>query len=299
MIRLARILLLPLLVMLLPLPAPAAVWSDAMERRVSLPETPERIVSLVPSVTEILFALGAGDRLVGVTRYSDYPPAARDLPRVGDYSAPNLEAVAMLEPDLVLLAADAAGPALLSRLEALAIPAYIVYPRGIEETLDTIRRLGQILGRADAGERVAAELQAQLAAVQRAAGGRPRPRVLFCVMTEPLVVAGPGTLIDDLIRVAGGRNVVAPGPMRYPTWSPEGMLAADPDVIVVSVHPGQQSPDQLAAAWPELTAARRKRIVTIEPDWVSRPGPRLALGAAALQEIFAASVGAPAAEGRP
>lgn len=298
MVRLAIILLLQMLLVVSPA-SPAAVWTDAMDRQVVLPETPRRIVSLVPSVTEILFALGAGDRLVGVTRYCTYPPAARELPRVGDYGEPNLEAVAMLAPDLVLLAADAANPALLSRIEALGIAAYVVYPKGIDETLATIRRLGQIVGRPEAGQQAAAGLQSRLAAVRAAAAGRPRPRVLFCVMTEPLVVAGPGTLIDDLIQIAGGHNVVPAGTARYPTWSLESLLVADPDVMVVSVHPGQQGPAELAAAWPELAAARKDLIVTIEPDWVSRPGPRLALGAEALQRIFRASVAPSAESGSP
>lgn len=298
MVRLTLILLLSMF-LAAPLSGGAAVWTDAMDRQVELPATPQRIVSLVPSVTEILFALGAGDRLVGATRYGTYPPAARALPRVGDYGDPNLEVVALLNPDLVLLAADAASPALLARIEALGIAAYVVYPKDIAETLATIRRLGRILARPEAGARVAAELESKLAAVRRTAAGRPRPSVLFCVMTEPLVVAGPGTLIDDLIRVAGGRNVVPAGAMRYPTWNLESLLAADPDLIVASVHPGQAEPAELAAAWPELTAARHRRIVTIEPDWVSRPGPRLALGAEALQKIFQDSVAAAGDKGSP
>lgn len=283
-----RLLATGLLLICLGFPAAgqAAVWVDAMDRPVELTDTPQRIVSLVPSVTEILFALGAGEQLVGATRFCTYPPAARQLPRVGDYADPSLEAIATLAPDLVLLAADAASPALLARIEALGIAAYVVYPKGITGAVATIRQLGQAVGQPSAGEQLADELQQQIDTIRQAPQRYRPPRVLFCVMTEPLVVAGPGTLIDDLLQAAGGQNVVPPGPVRYPTWGAESLLAADPDIVILSVHPGQQGPAELMAAWPELRASRNHQVVTVEADWVSRPGPRLALGARALANLF-------------
>ncbi len=187
----------------------------------------------------------------------------------------------------MILAADAATPALLARIEALGIAVYVVYPKGVSETISSIRAIGQVVGAAAEGERTASRLQQAIEQVRTAVAGRPLPRVVFCVMTQPLMVAGPGTLIDDLIRIAGGRNLVPAGPSRYPTWGGESLLAADPDVIVVSSHPDTGDPAALFARWPELKAVRNHQIVTVEPDWVSRPGPRLALGAAALAELFA------------
>jgi len=264
----------------------AVAWTDAMGRTVEVAAMPQRIVSLVPSVTEILYELGADDRLVGVTRFCTYPPRAASKTQVGDYADPNLEAVASLDPDLVVLAADTANPALLSRIEALGIAVYIVYPKGVRETIATIRNLGRVVGVAEAGEQAARRLHEAIERVRVSASGRESPSVVFCVMTQPLVVAGPGTLIDDLIRVAGGRNLVPPGPNRYPTWGSESLLAADPDIIVISSHPGKVDPVKLFADWPEIKAVRNNQIVSIEPDWVSRPGPRLGLGAAALAEAF-------------
>lgn len=257
-----------------------------MGRPVEVSAQPQRIVSLVPSVTEILYELGVAERLVGVTRYCTYPPQATTKAQVGDYGDPNLEAIAALEPDLVILAADAANPALLARIEALAIPVYIIYPKGVQEAIAAIRQIGQVVGAAEAGEAAAQRLQEAIEGVRGAAAGPVRPRVVFCVMPQPLVVAGPGTLIDDLIQLAGGINVVPAGPSRYPTWGKESLLAADPDVIVVSSHPGKGDPALLFKGWPELRAVKNRHVVTVEPDWVSRPGPRLALGAEALAELF-------------
>ncbi len=282
-----RILCLSLFFCLLsPVAAPAATWTDAVGRRVVLPDEPQRIVSLVPAVTEILFALGLDERIVGVTRFCDWPAAARRKPKVGGYANPSLEAVLQRRPDLVFVSADAVGPALLARMERLGLTVYVVYPRGLDETLAMMRAVGRVTGRPAAGEQLAGELAAALARVRRVVAGRSRPRVLFCVMSRPLTVAGPDTLVGDLIAAAGGINVVPAGPSRYPTWGREALLLADPEVIVVSPHPGTPDPTGLFAAWPELTAVKTGRIVSVDPDWVHRPGPRLARGLVALAAAF-------------
>lgn len=208
---------------MVPAPAAGAAWVDAVGRTVTVPEAPERIVSLVPSVTETLFALGLGGRVAGVTEFCTYPPEAAARPRVGSYASPSLEAVAALAPDLVFASADMTRPAAVSRLEALGVPVYVVYPRSLAQTAWTLRAIGAVAGAPDAGERLAAELEAAVRRVEAAVSGRARPRVLLCVMVQPLVVAGPGTLADDLIAAAGGRNCVPPGPAAYPTWGPEAL----------------------------------------------------------------------------
>ncbi len=253
-----------------------------MGRSVEIPVKPQRIVSLVPSVTEILFALDLGDRIVGVTRFCTYPEEAKSKPQVGDYSNPSLEAVLLQQPDLVIISADSASPALLSRMERLGLSVYVIYPRGIAETIATIRALGQVTGAALKGEQMARQLAATVEQVRTAVAGQKRPRVLFCVMVQPLTVAGPGTLVDDLITVAGGENVVPESPGRYPTWGAEALLLANPELIIVSPHPGTPNPADHFAAWPELSAVKKHRIVSVTPDWVHRPGPRLILGLASM-----------------
>ncbi|GAB4268112.1 ABC transporter substrate-binding protein [Deferrisoma sp.] len=262
--------------------AHAAVWTDALGRRVEVPDRPQRIVSLVPSVTEVLYALGVQDRVAGVTRFCTFPAEARSKPKVGGYADASLEAVVALASDLVLASADATPPVLIDRLAGLGIPVYVVYPRSLSGTAAMLRRLGRVVGAARAGERLAADLERATAGVRSRVRDLPRPGVLLCVMVEPLVVAGPGTLAHDLIETAGGRNVVPAGPSRYPTWGPESLLAADPDVVVVSPHPGQPAPGRLFDRWPELKAVAAGRVVEIPADWIHRPGLRLARGLRAL-----------------
>lgn len=283
-----RIKVVLLLLFLLPLPGPvfAATWVDAVGRKVEIIEEPQRIISLVPSVTEILFELGLEDRIVGVTSFCTYPEQARKKPRVGSYSDPSLEALTLQQPDLVIISADSANPALITRMERLGLPVYVVYPRGIEETIAMISAVGQVTGKAQAGERMAQQLKDAVKQIEAAVAGRPRPRVLFCVMVRPLTVAGPDTLVGNLIKAAGGENVVPAGANRYPTWGGESLLLADPDLIIVSPHPGTPNPSDLFSVWPELKAIRENRIISVHPDWVHRPGPRLNLGLAALAEAI-------------
>lgn len=257
-----------------------------MGRSVELAGSPKRIVSLVPSVTEILFALGLEERIVGVTRFCNYPERAKSKPQVGDYANPNLEAVLMQQPDLVFISADAASQALLARMESLGLTVYVIYPRGISDTIETIRAIGRVTGAERRGAELARQLDETAQRVTTAVAGRQRPRVLFCVMVQPLTVAGPATLVGDLIKTAGGDNVVAAGANRYPTWGSEALLLADPDLIVVSPHPGTPNPADLFAQWPELKAVKTQRVVTVTPDWVHRPGPRLGLGLAAMADAI-------------
>ncbi len=257
-----------------------------MQRQVELPNEPQRIVSLVPSVTEILYALGLEEKIVGVTNYCNYPEPALRKPKMGDYATPCLETILLQKPDLVILSADSANPAMLVKMERLGLTVYVVYPRGLHETTKMIQQLGQLTGKSEEGERLSNRLEQTILQVEAAASGYKRPSVLFCVMVQPLIVAGPKTLVGDLIEAAGGKNIVPEGLNRYPTWSYESLLVADPDVIIVSPHPGTPNPANLFSKWPELSAVTNRRIISVEPDWVQRPGPRLPLGLAALFEAF-------------
>lgn len=262
--------------------SPAAVWADALGRRVVAPAVPRRIVSLVPSVTEILFALGLEDRVAGVTDFCDFPAEARRKPKVGGYAEPSLETLVALKPDLILASADSTKPQLVGRLERLGVPVYVVYPQTYREVVETVRAVGRVTGEAAAGERLARRLEETARRTREAVAGRRPVRALLCVMVRPLVVVGPGTFGDDLLRLAGGVNVVPAGPSHYPTWGPEALLAADPEVIVATPHPGDPDPRAAFARWPELAAVRARRVSVVEPDLLQRPGPRLADGLRAL-----------------
>lgn len=253
-----------------------------MERTVEVPDHPQRIVSLVPSVTETLFALGLAEKIVGVTSFCYYPPEARSKPQIGSYADPSLEAILLQNPDLVFISADSASPALLSKMERLGLNVYTIYPKGLKETLTMFLEIGQVTGNPQGGRELAETLEKNITTVREAVAGRPQPHVLFCVMVQPLTVAGPDTMVGELIEVAGGKNIVPASANRYPTWSKEALLVADPEMIVVSPHPGTPDPIALFSSWPDLSAVQNNRIVSVNPDWVHRPGPRLSLGLIAL-----------------
>ena len=271
-----------LFILFIPCLATAVDFTDAVDRQVSIPQAPQRIVSLVPSVTEILFKLGLEKHIVAVTDFCTYPEAALKLPKVGGYADPSLESILLHRPDLVIAAADMNRPALIRRLELMQIPVFVVYPQTVEETLKTIQDIGHITGAEKQGRQLANSIKIRIQKIQLQIAKAKSPTTLECVMLQPLTVAGPDTFIADIIDIAGGQNVVPKGPSRYPTWNTEALLTADPEAIIVSTYPGQPTPKHFFDQWPQLQAVRNQRIVQIEADWIHRPGPRLILGIEAL-----------------
>ena len=191
---------------LLAVAPPVAAFSarDMLGREVTLAAPPARIVSLVPSVTEILYALGAEERLVGVTDFCDYPPAARQRPSVGGMVNPNLEAIVALKPDLVIATTEGNGEETFAQLKRLGIPTYLVAAHLVSDVTDLIARLGALTGRERAMGPVLARLERRIEAVKRAVAPQPRPRVLYVLWPEPLIVPGRTALVTELIRLAGG-----------------------------------------------------------------------------------------------
>ena len=275
-----------LLILFCTQPVGAIQKTDALNRQVAIPDNPQRIISLVPSVTEILFQLGLEEHLVAVTDACTYPEAALKLPNVGNYADPGLEAILLFKPDLVIAAADMNRPALIRRLELLDIPVYVTQSRTVAETLETIETIGIITGGEKQGKQLANSLRQRIREIQHLTAELTPPTTLACVMLQPLTVAGPDTFINDIISLAGGKNIVPRGPSRYPTWNSEALLTANPQTIVVSTYPGQPNPEYFFSKWPQLQAVKNHRIIRIEADWIHRPGPRLILGIEALAKAF-------------
>ncbi len=275
---------------LLPFSAESEQFTDAVNRQVSIPDTPQRIVSLVPSVTEILFKLGIERRIVAVTDFCTYPEAAQKLPKVGGYADPSLESILLHQPDLVIAAADMNRPALVRRLELLQIPVYVVHPQTVKETLATIASIGEITGAEKQGQQLADSIRLRIERIQQQVSTLKPKTTLECVMLQPLTVAGPDTFIADIIDIAGGKNVVPKGPSRYPTWNTEALLTVDPEFIIVSTYPGQPAPKHFFDHWPQLQAVRNQQIIEINADWIHRPGPRMILGIEALAKALHPSI---------
>lgn len=262
----------------------ARMVTDQTGRSVNIPEKPTRIVSLAPSITETLFALGLGDQLVGDTDYCEYPPEARLKSRVGPVLNPNLEKIVELKPDLVLGSREANRIETADRLERLGIPLYGVTAETVDGTLSSIEDLGQVLNRKIEARRLVAELRSRISRVEQRVAGRRRPKVLFVVWYRPLTTAGPHTFVADVVRRAGGVSISDDLSGEWPRLSLEEALRRDPDVILFpSAESFAPSPEELMVlpGWKEFRAVKNHRLHFVS-DSVVRPSPRLV---DALEEV--------------
>ncbi len=264
-------------------PGAPATPSNIAELRLAGP--PARIVSLAPNLTELLFALGAGPRVVGVTRYCDEPPAARALPKVGGIIDPDFESVLRLAPDLVVVVRNGGPAAFARRLSATGRAVYWSDVATVADVHRTARELGALIGRPAAAEALVRRLQAELAAVAAQVRGRPRPRVLVLVGHQPLIVVARG-FVAELLDRAGAENAVLPGPVDYPAWSIEQVVRAAPDVLL-DLSMGTEAawaPRAVDAAWQSIPAVATGRVYALPADLLLRPGPRLGAALRLLAE---------------
>jgi iron complex transport system substrate-binding protein len=253
---------------------------------------PSRLVSMAPNLTEILFALGLGERVVGATQDSDYPPAALDKPSVGTFWQPNIEAVIAAKPDLVVALAFEQQKELARRLKRIRYDCLVVNIERIEDLLRAIMVLGEAAGANEQARVLSRDLQMQIHRIQERTAGLPRVKVLWVVQREPLRIAPRDTFINEMIELAGGENAVGPSLRNYPPIGAEQVIAAAPEVIIEPVM-AQGSPEgqrrQALAYWQKFTnvpAVVNQRIYIIDGDIVSRLGPRLPLGVEAIAKCL-------------
>ena len=269
------------LALALPLLLSAAGWArtvkDQTGRTVNLPDHPHRLVSLAPHITEIVYALGLGDELVGDTDNCDFPPAARAKPHVGTMVNPSLERVVALRPDLVLATPEANRRETADQLERLGISVYGVTANTLLGTEASIQDLGGILGCARQAGTLVAQMQTHIDRVEKRIAGQPQPRVLFVVWYRPLITIGPQTFIADVIRAAGGIPIGAKLKGEWPRLTLEELLPEDPGVILLpkteSFSPGIEDFRRLPG-WKDLRAVKEGRMFFIS-ETILRPGPRL------------------------
>ena len=269
--------------------AASHAWAAALEvvddsgQRITLVGPARRIVSLAPHVTELLFAAGAGDRVIAGVDYSDHPPAARRLRTVGSYTDVNVEAVLALRPDLVVGWRAGNRPEQLQQLEQLGLPVYRTDPQRLADIPAALRSLGRLAGTADQADTAAHAFEAGVAALAASHPDGRRVRVFYQVWDQPLMTVGGGHWIDQVITLCGGENVFADLRTPTPTVSLEAVLAAAPEVILAGGMGGKE-PAWLARwrQWPALPAVRAGHLHAIDPDWLQRAGPRLLLGARAV-----------------
>lgn len=269
---------------------PGTITDDA-GRQVHIDSAPTRIISHVPSITETLFALGLGDKLVADSDYCDYPEAAKTKPKIGGYFTPNIEEIVAMKPDLVLT--DGHVPELITKLDSLGIPIAVIDPKDINGVLSDIELLGNVTGSQKEAAEITSDMKKRIDAVVNTVSGASRPSVFYVFdatdTTKPWT-AGPGSFVDALIGLAGGVNVAGNASGPWIQFNMEELVRADPEIILLdsSMGTATMSPDQIKElpGWQDLTAVKQNQIYTINGDLVNRTGPRIVQGLEDIAKIL-------------
>ena len=265
--------------------APVTVRDDAGQA-LTLPVPARRVVAISPHLAELSFAAGGGDRLVGVMRYSDHPPEAARLPVIGDAFAVNLEAVAALKPDLLLVWRSGINPRQQQRLATLGLPVFNNEITTVDGIADTLRRLGQLFGTSPVAEAAAAQTEQRWRALRERYASRPPVRVFYQLWHEPLMTVNRGHLIDQAISACGGINVFAGLPGLTPTVGWEAAVTADPQVVVTGGEPNEPAHLEGWTRFRRVAAVKNQHLVALPGHRLARMTPAFVDGAQALCEAI-------------
>lgn len=259
------------------------VVKDDTGATVRLKEPARRIVALAPHIAESLYAAGGGERLVGTVDYSDYPPEAKKVPRVGGYSRVDLEAVAALKPDLVLAWQSGNNMPQIEKLKALGLTVHVSQPNRMEEVASQLEKLGQLAGSERIAQQAADTFRKRLESLRAANAHKPKVRVFYQIWKTPLMTVGGPQIISDAIRLCGGDNVFGQLKQMAPTVSVEAVLETDPEAIIATGM-GDARPEWLSDwdKWTRMTAVKRGNLFHINPDIMQRHTPRILDGAEKL-----------------
>ena len=268
-------------------PLTALTVKDQLGREVRFEKPAQRAISLAPSVTETMYALGAENRLVGVTTYCNYPPEAQSKEKVGDFFLPNLEKMVALKPDVVFVIATGQSQTLM-KLEGLGLKTFVLNPESSEQTMESFRLIGKILGLENNADLVCQEVQIQSNSVRNKAWGQPdHPLVYLEIDSAPLITCGGKSFVGELIRIAGGRNLFEDLPQPYNVINAEKIIIGKPEIIFIA-HPNVKAKDvQERLGWGALPAVEGNRVYDdLDPDVLTRPGPRMGKAAEMLYQAF-------------
>lgn len=266
--------------------------TDDTGRAVTIDKEPKRIVSLAPSNTEILFALGLGSNVVGVTDFCDYPAEAKEKPKMGGVK-PSLEKIVASQPDLVLAIAETAGPPeVATKLEGLGVKVIVLGAKNLDGIMASIQMVGKATGKEAEAAKVVAQMKSKIDAVMsKTKGVSSKPRVMYEIdATDPAkpYTPGPNSFIDALITLAGGANIAADAKLEWAQLSLEEVVKKDPEVIILGDANYGVTPDQVKQrpGWSTLTAVKNDRVSPIDDNLISRPGPRVADGLEAMAKLI-------------
>lgn len=250
---------------------------------VTLQQPARRVVSLAPHITEMLFAAGGGDRIVGAVHFSDYPPAARAIPRVGDNLRVDVERLLSLKPDLLVVWRHDASSRQIEQLHALGIPLFYSEPRKLADIPEAILRMGQLMGTMQQARQSASQLRMQLDRLNARFRHRPPVRVFYQVWDKPLYTLNERHIVSDALRICGGENIFAKLPLAVPSLAPEAVLQESPEAIVSGDRQDRAASGmEIWKRFPTMLAVRRGNLFALDADLINRPGPRIFSGAEQL-----------------
>lgn len=261
---------------------------DDAGRKLYLAKVPTRVVSLAPSITEMLFALGLDEQIVGVTEFCDFPAAAAGKPKIG-YANPNLESLIALRPDMIVAPREFHRANVLAKLDELKIPVFLLEASSLENIFSHIHQLGRIFDRSPAAHALTKTMRERMAEISSRAEHLPRTRVLYVINSQPLITVGPGSYIHQMIALVGGINIASGASTAYPRLTMETVLKEDPEILIFprgSVETVPRSQQEEWRRWTSLTAVQQNRLREVSANALNRPGPRVMEGLEELARVI-------------
>ncbi|MDQ1328002.1 MAG: Cobalamin-binding protein [Candidatus Poribacteria bacterium] len=267
--------------------------TDPMGREVKVPKNVKRIVSMAPNVTEMLFAIGLDNEIVGVTDYCNYPESAKNKTKIGGYYNPNVEVILSLTPDLIIATPDGYSKERIDKLDQTGIPIFIVNPQNINDVMVSMALLGKVTGKEEFANQVVENMRSRIKIIKGKVSQIPeqkRPKVFYAIGEDPLVTVGPNNVVNDLLTIAGGINVALDAPNSWPVYNVEAVIMKNPDVILTAPST-MTSSDKNAqiAKWNKyrtVSAVINGKIYAVDPDIMLRSGPRVVDGLEKLYSLF-------------
>jgi iron complex transport system substrate-binding protein len=256
----------------------ARMLTDEIGRSINISQAPRRIVSLAPGITETLYELGLDDKIVGVTSYCNWPLRARQKPQIGGFTNPSIEKIVSLKPDLIIATADGNRKDTVDQLERIGLPVYVTNPSNTDRILKSILHIGEITDQVNVAGGLVKKLQKRLDNIAAQTRNKRKPRVFFQIGLEPVITVGKGTLINEVINLAGGINIAGNDAARYPRYSAEGIMAGSPDIILFAPMANDKEFAAVKSYWQKLAkipVIKNNKIYLIDTDLISRASPRI------------------------
>lgn len=286
MMRLFRGLFILNVIITLKLLSQIEIYDD-LGRKIELQNPPARIVSLAPSITETLFFLGLGDKVVGVTKYCNYPPEAQSKTIIGGVIDPNYEIILSLKPDIVMMTVEGNTKESFNKLSDLGLKVFVTNPRNFEGVFKTILDIGKICKVETRAKFLVDSLRAELEKIKKISSGKHKPKVFVLLSLNPLMTAGKNTFINEIIENAGGINIGKNSKQNYPIFNREEILKLNPDIIILTESKiGKDELLNLFPEWKHINAIKENKIFKIDPDILLRPSPRVILATKIIAQLI-------------